>query len=100
MPRRSTAGAHQFHRPSSVIAAGSSTARTNVASISTAAASPTPICLNSGALSVAKIANTATMTDRRAGHRAGRADDPCRTASRVGIPRMASSRIRLTTKTW
>ena len=49
-------------RPSSFIVAGSSTPRMIVASISTATARPTPICLMSSVESVAKIANTATIT--------------------------------------
>src|SRR5947208_1539092 len=55
-------GRYQFHLPSSFIDAGSRTARTIVASIRIATARPTPICLKSSALSVAKIANTATIT--------------------------------------
>src|SRR5215218_10520108 len=55
-------GRYQFQSPSSFIVAGSSTARTSVASIRIAAARPTPIILNSSMLSVAKIANTATIT--------------------------------------
>ena len=42
--------------------AGSSTARTIVASMSTASASPTPISLKSMELSVAKIENTPIIT--------------------------------------
>jgi hypothetical protein len=38
-------GAHQFQSPSSRISAGTSSARTIVASISTASAVPTPSCL-------------------------------------------------------
>ena len=41
---------------------GSSTMRTTVASMSTAEAKATPSCLKSTSLSVAKIANTATIT--------------------------------------
>jgi hypothetical protein len=60
---------YQFHLPSSVIAQGSSTARTSVASSSTATASPTPNSLNSTAVSVAKIAKTGTVTIAAAGRR-------------------------------
>ena len=42
--------------------AGSRTARMIVASISTASARPTPICLNSSIRRVAKIPKTATIT--------------------------------------
>ncbi len=55
-------GRYQFQRPSSFIVAGSSTPRMIVASISTATARPTPICLMSSVLRQAKIANTATIT--------------------------------------
>src|SRR5262245_12154254 len=55
-------GRYQFQSPSSFIVAGSSTARTTVASSSTATASPTPIIFMSTNPSVAKIAKTATMT--------------------------------------
>ena len=44
------------------MAEGSRTARTSVASMRIAAASPTPSCLNSKADNVAKIENTATIT--------------------------------------
>ena len=54
-------GRYQFHSPSSFIAAGSSTARMIVASISTATARPKPICFTSISLSVANSPKTATM---------------------------------------
>src|SRR5262249_4691108 len=60
--RRSVRGRYQFHSPSSFIEDGNSTARTIVASISTAAASPTPACLISSDESVPKIEKTATIT--------------------------------------
>ena len=59
---RSQRGRYQFHSPSSFIVAGRSTARTIVASIRIAVASPTPNCLNISIESVAKIENTATIT--------------------------------------
>ena len=58
--------------------AGSSTARTIVASMRIATARPTPICLKSMELSVAKIAEHGDHHDRRAGHRAGRGLDAVR----------------------
>jgi hypothetical protein len=61
-------GRYQFHLPSSFIVEGTNTARTIVASIRIAAASPTPIILMSIISSVAKIANTATINDRGPGH--------------------------------
>src|SRR5256714_1181562 len=58
----SDCGSHQLRSPSSVIVAGSSTPRMIVASIRMATARPTPICLSSSELSVAKIPNTPTIT--------------------------------------
>src|ERR687895_1406881 len=55
-------GSHQFRSPSSFMLAGRSTPRISVASIRTANASPTPICLNMMNERLPKIANTATIT--------------------------------------
>src|SRR6185437_2118557 len=55
-------GRYQFHSPSSFIPAGSSTPLIRVASINTATARPTPSCLMSSALNVAKTAKTAIIT--------------------------------------
>src|ERR687893_14409 len=55
-------GRYQLASPRSFIVAGSSIARTIVASIRIATARPTPICLKSSELRVAKIAKTATIT--------------------------------------
>src|SRR6266542_2594528 len=55
-------GRYQFRSPSSFIVAGRSTARTSVASIRIAAASPTPNCLKNSSERAAKIEKTATMT--------------------------------------
>ena len=55
-------GRYQFQSPGSFIVAGSSTARTSVATIGTAIASPTPSIFMSTEPSVAKIANTTTIT--------------------------------------
>ena len=63
-PRRRRAvrpGSHQLARPSRTIAAGTITERTSVASISTAAPRPKPICWNITSCPVANPANTATM---------------------------------------
>src|SRR5215469_16705307 len=57
----SQAGRYQLRSPSIAIAAGISTPRTMVASMSTAEAMPMPNILNSITDSVAKIENTATM---------------------------------------
>jgi len=60
--RRSGAGAHQFHRPRSVIVAGTSRQRTTVASMSTAVASPMPTCSMAPSLAAAKQPNTMTIS--------------------------------------
>src|SRR4051812_38160080 len=60
--RSSHLGRYQFQSPSSVITAGSRTARTMVASIKTATARPTPIILMSIALRVAKMEKIAIIT--------------------------------------
>ena len=86
--------------PSSFIAAGSSTARTSVASSRMATARPTPICLNSIMLSVAKIANTATITTAALVTTPAVALMPCATASSVRSPRSTASRMRLRMNTW
>ena len=86
--------------PSSFIAAGSSTARTSVASMRIAAARPTPIILNSTELSVAKIANTATITIAALVTTPAVERMPCATASSVDSPRSTASRIRLRMNTW
>jgi hypothetical protein len=93
-------GRYQFQRPSSFIAAGSTTTRTIVASIRIAAASPTPSCLSSICESVAKTANTPTIT------RAALVTVPavvliaCDTALSVGSPRSTPSRTRVRMNTW
>ena len=70
--------------PSSAITAGSSTARMIVASMSTATARPTPICLKSCIDSVPKIANTATMMTAALVTTPAVVRMPCATASVVG----------------
>ena len=80
--------------------AGSSTARTIVASIRIATARPTPICLNSSSDSVAKIANTATITTAALVTTPAVLLIPCATASSVRMPRSTASRIRLRMNTW
>src|SRR5215204_7374477 len=82
----SLAGKYQFQSPSSFIDAGNRTARIMVASIRTAAASPTPIILKSSALSVAKIANTNTITTAALVTVPAVLLIPCATASSVLIP--------------
>jgi hypothetical protein len=65
-----------------------------------ATASPTPICLNSSRLSVAKTANTATITTAALVTTPAVLLMPCATASSVRSPRSTASRIRLRMKTW
>src|ERR687894_2045489 len=55
-------GRYQFQSPSTFMDAGSRTPRMIVASISTAAARPTPISLKSRKLRVTKTENTTTIT--------------------------------------
>src|SRR5689334_21791386 len=55
-------GRYQFQSPSSFIDAGSSTARTIVASIRTAVARPTPNCFRNMNCSVPKIEKTPNIT--------------------------------------
>src|SRR5438093_7112665 len=93
-------GRYQFHSPRSFIDAGSSTARTIVASISTAAASPTPASLMSSDESDPKSAKTATITSAALVTTPAVTVIPCRTASSVGIPASTDSRTRLRMNTW
>ena len=93
-------GRYQFQSPRSFIVAGSSTARTIVASIRTASARPTPISLKSIELSVAKIEKTPTMTIAALVTTPAVERIPCDTASSVGSPRSWPSRTRLRMKTW
>src|SRR5215471_2742391 len=79
-------GRYQFQSPSSVIVAGRSTPRTSVASISTAAASPTPNCFSITSESVPKIENTNTITTAALVTTPAVVLIPCATASRVVIP--------------
>jgi hypothetical protein len=93
-------GRYQFQSPSSFIAAGSRTPRTIVASMSTATARPTPICLNSIMLSDPKIENTATITTAALVTTPAVCLMPCATALSVDRPRSTPSRIRLRMNTW
>src|SRR5262249_16766218 len=98
--RASARGSHQLRSPSSVIVAGRSSARITVASMSTATASPKPICLSESKPSVAKIPNTPTITIAALVTVEAVERMPRSTASRVEWPRSTSSRIRLTMNTW
>src|SRR5215210_1346250 len=93
-------GRYQFQSPSSFIAAGSRTPRTSVASISTAAARPTPNCFMSMNESVAKTPNTPTITSAAAVTTPAVDLMPWPTASSVDSPRSTASLIRLRMNTW
>ena len=71
-----------------------------VASIRIAAASPTPNCLKNGIESVAKTANTQTMTIAALVTTPAVDLIPCVTASSIVAPRSKVSRMRLMMKTW
>ena len=93
-------GRYQFQSPRSFIVAGSSTARTSVASMRTAAARPTPICFMSTMLSVAKVAKTPTMMIAALVTVEAVALMPCATASSVFMPLSNASRTRVRMNTW
>ena len=71
-----------------------------VASSRTAVASPTPNCLKNSIESVAKIANTLTMTMAALVTTPAVDLIPCVIASSVSAPPSYVSRIRLMMKTW
>ena len=79
---------------------GSITIRTRVASISTATASPIPICFISIMPSVAKTANTDTITAAALVTTPADSVIPLRTASCGDRPSRTPSRIRPSTNTW
>ena len=83
----SQVGRYQFQSPSSFIAAGRRTARTIVASIRIAAASPTPNCLKISIESVAKTEKTQTITIAALVTTPAVDRIPCETASSVLMPR-------------
>jgi hypothetical protein len=93
-------GRYQFQSPRSFIVAGSSTARTIVASTKMATARPTPSSFSISAPSEAKMLNTATITIAALVTTPAVDLIPCSTASSVVIPRSNASRIRLTMNTW
>jgi hypothetical protein len=93
-------GRYQLRSPSNFIVAGSSTPLITVASIRIAAASPTPICLKSMKLRVAKIENTATITIAALVTVPAVEPMPRSIAFSVGMPRSTSSLIRLRMNTW
>src|SRR6266545_7302517 len=93
-------GRYQFQSPSTFIDAGRSTARTIVASIRIAVASPTPNCLKNSIESVAKIAKTLTMMIAALVTTPAVDLIPCAIASSVLAPREIVSLILLIMKTW
>lgn len=97
---RSHFGKYQLRSSSRAMTAGSSTPRMIVASISTAAARPTPICFMDCIDSVPKIANTATMITAALVTTPAVVTTPWAMASRVLRPWRRASRIRETTNTW
>ena len=80
-------GRYQFQSPSSFIVAGSSTARTIVASSRTATARPMPISFMSRIGMSANTANAPTMTSAALETTPAVVMMPCATASSVFIPR-------------
>ena len=76
--QRSRRGRYQLRSPSSFMAAGSSTARTSVASSRMATARPTPICLNSIMRERREDREHRDHHDRGARHDAGRGLDAVR----------------------
>ena len=95
----SQCGRYQLCSPSSAITDGSSTARTTVASSSTATARPTLSCLNCCRESVPKTANTATMMTAALVTTPAVARMPRATAYGVRRPPSCASLIRDTTNT-
>jgi hypothetical protein len=86
--------------PSSFIVAGSSTARTIVASIRIATARPTPSCFIDWFEPVANAANVTTMTAAALVMTPAVLLMPSATACSVERPRSTSSRTLLRTNTW
>ena len=97
---RSHSGAHQLRAP----AASSPTAAARSGRWSRRSGSPPPGRRRAAScrcvLSVAKTLNTAIMTAAALVTTPAEVVMPCRTASVVDSPRIAASRIRLTTNTW
>jgi enoyl-CoA hydratase/carnithine racemase len=97
--RRSGAGDHQFHSPSSAISAGTSSARITNASIKTAAAVPSPSSLMKTTCEVANAPRaTATMIAPAVTTRPV-CCKPAATASRLASPRSWPSLIRVSRNT-
>ncbi len=93
-------GRYQFHSPSSFIVAGRSTARTIVASIRIAAASPMPNCLKNSIERAAKIEKTKTITTAALVTTPAVRLIPFEIASSMVSPPSYSSLIRPRTRTW
>ena len=93
------AGAHQFHSPSSVIVAGTRRMRTRVASMATAVASATPVCLMMSSWPVTNPANTMTMMSAAEVMMRPERCRPAATASSLPSPESRSSLIRASRNT-
>src|SRR5262249_2059101 len=74
--------------------------RTMNASTTAATASPKPICFTSNRCRNTKLANTDTITTAALVTTPAELTMPPATAVRIGTPRSAAPRIRLTRKTW
>lgn len=97
--RASGLGSHQFHRPNSFMAAGTSTSRTIVASIAIATALASPICWRLGTPALTNDRKTATMMSAALVIVAALVARPCATA-RVLSPLIAyRSRMRVSMNT-
>ena len=105
-PRRSRAcrrasgrGAHQLRSPSSFISAGTSSARTIVASIRTATAAPTPSCLMKTICDVANAPSATTSSSAAAVTMRPVRWRPSATASSFVAPASRASLMRVSRKT-
>ena len=87
---RASCGRYQFQRPRSFIALGSTIERMIVASISSATATPKPICWNMIRSPIAKPRNTATMINAAPVMIRAVEATPCTTASDRCQPRDSS----------
>ena len=97
--RASGFGAHQFQSPSSRISEGTSSARTIVASISTASAVPTPSCLMKMICEVAKAPIAITNSSAAKVTMRPVRSSPSATASSLGAPASWASLMRVSRNT-
>src|SRR5713101_1493525 len=97
--RRSGRGAHQFQSPSNRMTAGTTRARTSVASMATATASPMPMALMITTSARPKARNTVTMIAAAPVMRRAVFSRPLATACVLSPVRTYSSWMRLTSST-